>query len=101
MNADRKVRFLVPPLLFLASIAGGMRLDPRPNLKDLAGGLLGQIQLDKWTEIVTLVAGGGIFVFSAGYIFGTITRCVLRLVLRRPHEMMISEQGALDSSPLS
>jgi hypothetical protein len=78
MDEDRRIRFLVAPVLFLACLAWGAWLDPeRPEIfsvwpKD-ASALLG------------LLAGGGVVVFAGGYILGTWNQFVLTIVFRVRH----------------
>jgi hypothetical protein len=98
MDEVRRIRFLVSPALFVASLLIGALSDPTGEgrkfiLDILTGG--------EWSKsLVGLVAGGGIAVFAGGYVFGTITVFILRLMfLRRPvdsgrfHEVVLSKDS--------
>lgn len=80
MDEDRKIRLLVAPILFIASLLLGGALSGQPashfiDLKD-----------QDWSKLIGIIAAGGVAVFAAGYGIGTCTQFVLRLIFRfRPH----------------
>jgi hypothetical protein len=81
MDEDRKIRFLVAPILFVASLLVGALLDQ--NARHALDELLNKLDLSK---SIGLIIGGGALVFAAGYAIGTFTQFVLRLIFRfRPH----------------
>jgi hypothetical protein len=77
MDEDRKIRFLVAPILFIASLLlGALSDDPT---------FLALQKLD-WSKLIGIVAAGGVVVFAAGYVFGTCAQFLLRLIFWfRPH----------------
>lgn len=78
MDEDRRIRFLVPPLLFVASLGWGMWLDPA--WKSTISALLITGNSDKSIgQAITLLAGGGIIVFTVGFVIGTAGYVILRL----------------------
>jgi hypothetical protein len=85
MDEDRRIRFLIPPLLFVASLLLGAFVDQ--STRDL---------------IVKVFAGGGIVVVVVGYLIGTFTYFILRLVFYikasvfkgpRFHESALSDEA--------
>ncbi|HUC61437.1 MAG TPA: hypothetical protein VMF53_05735 [Alphaproteobacteria bacterium] len=75
MDDDRRIRFLISPMIFFASLVWGAWCDPvaRCWLIDMA-------KNPSWTSIIgAVVAGGGILVFAFGYIFGTVLYALLRV----------------------
>jgi len=102
MDEDRKIRFLVSPLMFFASLSWGLLCDATQNLGNLLPGL--GLKLDKLPDLITLLAGGGIAVFTVGYVIGTTTYVLLRLAFivgaRRgygsgSHEIALSKEAFL------
>jgi len=77
MDEDRRIRFLVSPLLFFASLSWGLLRDATRNLGDILPGL--GLKLEKLPDLIALIAGGGIAVFTVGYVIGTTTYVLLRL----------------------
>ncbi len=90
-GAGQRIRFLVAPTLFVASLLWGAWsegfLEHAPNSD---------------SKLVTLIAAGGLVVFAGGYVIGTITHFVLRLFFRyRPrlwgnsrfHEVALSDDA--------
>jgi hypothetical protein len=76
MPEDRRIRFLVSPILLLFSLGWGMWLDCHwhpflnhffPENKSTSQGL-------------TIIAGGGVVVFAFGVLIGTTTYALLRLL---------------------
>lgn len=105
MDEERKTRFLVAPLMLLASLAFGAWLDPnlRPAIEAL-------INLKSGTSedptllgrIVILVVGGGIALFTSGFVIGTITYVGVRAVFwliadlmqgSKQHEVVLPENS--------
>jgi hypothetical protein len=99
MDEDRRVRFLVAPLLLFASLIWAMWLDASwhyylvQHLKKLPN--------EPVSALIAAILSGGIFVFSAGFVIGTITYVMLRGSFRlvsflrrrgpRQHEIGLSE----------
>jgi|SRR5690606_20028636 len=77
MDEDRKIRFLVSPMVFLVSFLWGLVLDPE---KSLANILPIAITLpDGWPGLLALAAAGGSGAFTLGVAIGTITFVALRI----------------------
>jgi hypothetical protein len=80
MDEDRKVRFLVAPMLFLASLIWGAVLTP--DMLQRVEWLVDLLPSDDLAKIVGVVIGalatGGLIVFVAGYVIGTINYFCLR-----------------------
>jgi hypothetical protein len=74
VDADRKIRFLLSPILFLASLVWGAQFDPMKWLW-----LTHFLHHEEGARVVELVAGAGLLVFVVGYVIGTITLVLLRL----------------------
>jgi hypothetical protein len=98
MDEDRRIRFLVAPMLFIASLLWGAMSDERAR-DFIIKQVLEKPDLSKSIE---LIAGGGVVVFAAGYIIGTFSYCTLRLIfLLRPvrwgksrfHEVALSHDS--------
>lgn len=77
MDEDRKIRFLVSPLLFFASLSWGLLRDGTQTLSHFWPGV--GLDLEKLPDLVALLAGGGIAVFTVGYVIGTTTYVILRV----------------------
>lgn len=76
MDEDRKIRFLVSPVVFLVSFLWGLALDPIRSVKNV---LPVEITLPTdWPGLVALAAAGGSGVFALGVAIGTITYVSLR-----------------------
>jgi hypothetical protein len=71
MDEDRRIRFLVAPMLFLASILW---------LSWLNDGWVAHVfdAGENRSKSIEIIAGGGVIVFVAGYVIGTLTQVVLR-----------------------
>ncbi len=78
MDEDRKIRFLIAPLLFFASLAWGVAWDPARKLSELFPGA--SLSLENWYQLIAFIAGGGIAVFTLGVVIGTATYAVLRVL---------------------
>lgn len=76
MDEERKVRFLVAPVLFLASLALGMLLDPSWRL--CMYGVVSKLAKEPITGLIVAFVSGGITVFASGFMIGTITYALLR-----------------------
>jgi len=74
MDEDRRIRFLVAPVLFIASLGWGMWLDRswRDAIKNLP--------VPDSAQAITVIAGGGIVVFAMGLVIGTVSYVVLRSI---------------------
>jgi hypothetical protein len=86
MDEDRKIRFLVAPILLLASIVWGAWSDETFHY------LMRDPSFD-WSKLAGLIAGGSLVVFAGGYIVGTITYVLLRFafILRPMHKPRFHE----------
>ena len=76
MDQDRRVRFLLPPVLFVASLLWGAAID-QATWDHLAGYFSNGAD---WSKLIGLLAGGSIVVITAGYIFGTVGYFLLMIV---------------------
>jgi hypothetical protein len=95
MDEDRRIRFLVAPTLFIASLLWGAWSDD--------GWRYGMVAIFKnpdWPQVIGTIAGGGLAVFVGGYVIGTWTHFVLRIIFQlRPerwgksrfHEVAMSD----------
>jgi hypothetical protein len=98
MDEDRKIRFQVAPILFIASLLLGALSDQGARawilrvLENPDGG----------AKLIGIVAGGGVVVFAGGYIIGTCTQFLLRVIFwcksllvggSRFHEVALSEES--------
>ena len=91
MDADRRIRFVVSPILFLASLAWGAWFDP--NSRSLIHQSSPNID---WANLIAIAAGAGLVVFVAGYVIGTLTYVGLRgafCLFGLFHEGALSEKG--------
>jgi len=84
MDEVRKIRLLIAPILFVASLLWGAWLDPT-----VRHCLVGFLEKLDWSK---LIAGGSVVVLTAGYVIGTVTVVLLRLLFRsRFHEVAMSD----------
>ena len=99
MDDDRRIRFLVAPFIFLASLAWGIARDPCITLTSLLPGI--ELKLNDLTGLATAIAGGGLALFPLGYAIGTISYVALRLPFEiacrfgwgsRSHEVHLSKE---------
>jgi hypothetical protein len=97
MDEDRKIRFLVAPILFVASLLLGALSDQ--GARDF---IVRALEDPNWSKSIGIIAGGGVVVFAAGYIIGTCTQFLLRLIFwcrprrwgrSRFHEVALSEDS--------
>lgn len=77
MDRDRQIRFLYPPLIFISSIALGVWLD-RPN--SFLTTILDTLTNSNTTNILTTLLGLSSLVLVLGYLIGTVTILLLRLL---------------------
>jgi len=98
MDEDRRVRFLLAPVLFAASLLWGASVDS--TTWDHVTTLFKDSP--DWPKLIGLFAGGSIVVFAAGYIFGTVGYFVLMLIFyvhakisgtSRFHEVALSHES--------
>jgi len=79
MDEDRRIRFLVAPVLFLFSLGWGMWWDPVWHEKVM--GILTPGGTEKEIgQAIAILAGGSIIVFTFGVVIGTTTYVLLRTV---------------------
>jgi len=82
MDEDRRMRFLLAHILFVASLAWGA-LSDHDFLVAFPTRLHWWCSWCKadgdWSKLIGLVAGGGFVVFVAGYVIGTLTVFFLQL----------------------
>ncbi|MFN3242921.1 MAG: hypothetical protein ACE37K_15580 [Planctomycetota bacterium] len=76
MDEDRKIRFLVSPLVFVASFLWGLALDTDKSVANVFPVSLALP--DTWQGSVALLAAGGSGVFTLGVAIGSISFVVLR-----------------------
>jgi hypothetical protein len=76
MDQDRTIRFLVAPILFVASLLWGAWSDETMRR------YLTEINKFDWSKLIGIIASGSVVVFAAGYVVGTWSYFVLRLVFR-------------------
>lgn len=96
MDEDRKIRFQVAPILFVASLLLGALLNHGVHSTVEA---LGELNSSK---LIGIIAGGGVVVFAVGYVIGTCTQLLLRLIFwckawllggSRFHEVALSDDS--------
>jgi hypothetical protein len=98
MDEDRKIRFLVAPILFVASLLLGAWAD-----RDWWLFILDKAYYSNLSAVIGLIASGGVVAFSAGYVISTVNLVFLRLLFRilhsvgccrsRFHEVAMSERA--------
>src|SRR5690348_13115841 len=104
LDAERQIRFLYPPVFFVASLCLGLRLDSNTSLSDVVWILVGESLRDKlWagqggaTVVTAAVASGLVVMIAAGYLLSSITVLLLRIgfgVLDgRPYEACLSPEA--------
>jgi hypothetical protein len=76
MDEDRRIRFMIAPLLFLGSLIWGYAGDPSVHLARVLLGL----DLKDASSLIVAVTAGGLAVFVFGFVIGTTTYVVLRLI---------------------
>ena len=100
MDEDRKIRFLISPLLFFASISWGLLRDGSLTFGSILPGI--NFKIGNLPDLLSILLGGSIAVFTVGYIIGTITYVILRLafiIARRfgrgsgSHEIALSDEA--------
>ncbi len=78
MEHDRRLRFLIPPFVFFASLLWGSMLDPHSHLlQRLVAPSLGQRDL---FQLIPLVLAGGVAVVAMGFLISAIAIAGLRLI---------------------
>ena len=94
MDPERQIRFLYPPLFFVASIAWGLRLDPSRSIGDIVPLALFK---EPGSAILTMVAGGGVIVAALGLLINTIPWMLFRIIAlargEQSHEAVLSSEG--------
>lgn len=78
MDEQRKIRFLYPPLVMLASLLWGIHLDPNTNLASLLQNRI--FPVSDWNGIIGIVLGGGTVVIAFGFVISTVSISFLRLI---------------------
>lgn len=76
MDEDRKIRFLISPMLFFASVAWAVICDPSSTFSTLIPGI--SISIDNWLQALAVLAVGGIATVAIGVVIGTISHVALR-----------------------
>jgi hypothetical protein len=97
MDEDRRIRFLVAPTLFIASLLlGALSFDAARDF------IVQSLKSSDGSKLIGLIAGGGLVIFAVGYIIGTCAHFLLRLAfLYRPqrwgksrcHEVTLSDEA--------
>lgn len=94
MDPERQIRFLYPPLFFVASIAWGLRLDPSRSIGDIVPLALFK---EPGSAIFAVVAGGGVLVAALGLLINTIPWMLFRIIALacggQSHEAVLSSDG--------
>ena len=78
MDEDRRIRFLVAPILFIASILWAIVLDKCHSLSDLLSGV--KTYASSLSNVATVIIGTSIAIFALGFLIGTINYVVLRTI---------------------
>jgi hypothetical protein len=80
MDEDRRIRFLVAPVLFVVFLLWGAWLDPewRPLITNA-------FRPKDAPSLIGIIAGGGAVVFAGGYIIGTLSYFLLRIGFSLTH----------------
>lgn len=90
MDPERQIRFLYPPVVFVESVLWGIWVDPAYVFhtlvpKEFIGGTSSQV--------LTVIAGGGVVVTALGLVINTIPWAILRGVTwifrRESHEALL------------
>ena len=92
MDRDRQIRFLYPPLIFISSTALGVFLD-YPN--SFSTTISTMMTNDNTTNVLATLLGLGSIVLVLGYLIGTVTILLLRLLFFRNgfnYEFKLSKQ---------
>jgi hypothetical protein len=79
MDEVRRIRFLIPPMLFMASLLWGIYSDSSTRhhlLLEFENS--GKTSPEVLTKLIEIVAAGGIAVIAGGYLLGTVTYFILR-----------------------
>jgi hypothetical protein len=105
MDEERRIRFLVAPILFVASVLWGGAWWDHSAREFIEHALRDHADHPDWSKLIGLIAGGGFAVFVAGYVIGTLTTFFLRTLFQighcvgftksQFHEVSMSD-GALD-----
>jgi hypothetical protein len=91
MDDERRIRFLVAPILFVASLLLGALSDPYTR-HFLADRVLMNPDGSKLIGLIAgAIAGGGVVVFALGYIFGTLNHLLLRLLFETGYQLRLSD----------
>jgi hypothetical protein len=78
MDKDRQIRFLYPPLILLSSIVLGVCLDQEQN--PLFTNFSNLLKSTNTTTVVATLLGLGSLVLVLGYLIGTVTILLLRVL---------------------
>ncbi len=76
MNNERQIRFLYPPFILIGSLLTGLGFD---NCKTIDWPFA-LIKINDSKDLIAIIIGGGALVLVLGYIIGTITITLLRLI---------------------
>jgi hypothetical protein len=93
MDEDRRIRFLISPLIFLGSLAVGVKFDQRRTYTDLIPD--GILKLDNFSQVLALLTGGGITMIALGVLIGIATHVLLgmlRLGSAKTYEIWVDGQ---------
>lgn len=80
MDKERQIRFLYPPLIFLGSIALGTWLDYPNVFGERISNFLSNANI---TSVIVAVLGAGSIVLVLGFVIGTVTILLLRVLFFR------------------
>ena len=79
MDDVRRLRFLIPPFFLISSLLWGLYLDRNRTLCDF---LPNGCSFKDAGTIIGVLAGGGIFVISLGFLIGAVSIVLLRLLFQ-------------------
>ena len=80
MDKERQIRFLYPPLVFIASLIMGISMDDTGHIKNLIATFL---LSENNTSIAVSVIGLGSIILLLGFLLGTLTVFFLKLIFFR------------------
>ncbi len=80
MDKERQIRFLYPPLIFLGSLALGTWLDYPNDFGEKVSSFLSNANI---TSVIIAILGAGSTVLVLGFIIGTLTILLLRILFFR------------------
>jgi hypothetical protein len=109
MENNRQLRFLIPPFVLIVSLAFGAALDEKSYLRNaFASSMMpsdapatlkpAQPAIDSTSKLIGLLAAGGIFIVTFGFLVSTCQRRAKIRQFRRLKIRQIDEGTSLSSS---